>query len=145
MATAIRHDKQIAGIMVYTEEQKVSLYADDTTLYLSANEKNLIAALETLKQFQGISGLKVNIDKTKIIKIGVWGDSRDKYCLDRNLIWTNKFVSLGITFDVDNMQQITEINMEQKNHRNTQVNTSVVTTIPYSNWENNNHKRSINI
>ena len=114
MATAIRHDKQIEGIMVYTEEQKNSLYADDTTLYLTANEKNLIAALELLKQFQGISGLKVNIDKTKIIKIGVWGDSRDIYCIDRKLIWTNKFVSLGITFDVDNMQQITEINMEQK-------------------------------
>ena len=114
MATAIREDKQIEGIEVYKDEQKISLYADDTTLYLSAKESNLIAALETLKQFQGISGLKVNIDKTKIIKIGVWGDSRDIYCSERNLIWTNKFVSLGITFDVDSIEKITEINIEQK-------------------------------
>ena len=41
MAMAIRQDKNIVGIEVYKEEQKISLYADDTTLYLTANEHNL--------------------------------------------------------------------------------------------------------
>ena len=111
---AIRADKKIVGIKVYKEEQKLSLHADDTTLYLSANERNLIAALDALKEFQSLSGLKVNIDKTKIIKIGVWGDSSDKFCPERNLIWTNEFISLGITFDVNRMEKITEIHMEKK-------------------------------
>ena len=114
MAMAIRQDKNIVGIEVYKEEQKISLYADDTTLYLTANERNLSAALDALRIFQCISGLKVNIEKTKIIKIGVWGDSSDKFCLERNLIWTNEFVSLGITFNVDNMEKITDINIEKK-------------------------------
>ena len=114
MAMAIRQDKNIVGIEVYKEKQKISLYADDTTLYLTANEHNLSAALDALRIFQCISGLKVNIEKTKIIKIGVWGDSSDKFCLERNLIWTNEFVSLGITFDVDNMEKITDINIAKK-------------------------------
>ena len=115
MAMAIRQDKNIVGIEVYKEEQKISLYADDTTLYLTANEHNLSAALDALGVFQSISGLKVNIEKTKIIKIGVWGDSSDKFCSERNLIWTNKFISLGISFDVNRMKEITDINIDKKN------------------------------
>ena len=40
----------------------------------------VIIALNALQVFQVIFGLKVNIEKTKIIKIGVWGDSRANFC-----------------------------------------------------------------
>ena len=102
MAAAIRANKKIQGIVVHGEEKKISLYADDTTLYLSASEANLRASLDALQEFQKISGLKINIEKTKIIKIGVWGDSRINYCKERNLIWTAKFTSLGNIFDINN-------------------------------------------
>ena len=114
MATAVREKKTIKGISVYNKEQKISLYADDTTLYLAANEKNLMAALSALQEFEKISGLKINIEKTKIIKIGVWGDSRINFCKGKNLIWTTEFTSLGILFNIDKMTEITEINMEIK-------------------------------
>ena len=95
-AAAIRANKKIQGIEVYGDEKKISLYADDTTLYLLASERNLKAALDALQEFRKISGLKINIEKTKIIKIGEWGDSRIIYCKERDLIWTAKFTSLGI-------------------------------------------------
>ena len=80
MAAALRDDKNIVGIQVYEEEQMLSLYADNTTLYLAGSERNLRASLNALQEFQLISGLKVDIEKTKIIKIGVWGGSRDTFC-----------------------------------------------------------------
>ena len=48
----------------------------------------------TLRDFEQISGLKVNKEKTKVIKIGVWGDNRAIPCKDLNLDWTQEFVSL---------------------------------------------------
>ena len=114
MATAVREKKTIKGISVHNKEQKISKYADDTTFYLAANEKNLMAALSALQEFEEISGLKINIEKTKIIKIGVWGDSRINFCKGKNLIWTTEFTSLGILFNIDKMTEITEINMEIK-------------------------------
>ena len=71
MAAAVREKKSIKGISVYDKEQKISLYADDTTMYLAANEANLREALSILQDFEGIPGLKINIEKTTIIKTGV--------------------------------------------------------------------------
>ena len=89
MAAAVRENKTIKGIEVHEKEQIISLYADDTTLYLASNETNLRATLNALQEFQQISGLKIDIEKTKMIKIGVWGDSRSTFCKDRKLIWTS--------------------------------------------------------
>ena len=113
MAAAIRANKKIQGIEVHGDEKKLSLYADDTTLYLLA-EMNLRAALDALQEFRKISGLKINIEKTKIIEIGDWGDSRITYCKERDLIWTAKFTSLGIIFNAHNLQDITETNIDNK-------------------------------
>ena len=35
-------------------------------------------------------------------------------CRDRNMIWTSEFVSLGISFKVNKLNEITEYNMETK-------------------------------
>ena len=114
MAAALRANKKIQGIVVHGEEKNISLYEDDTTLYLPASEANLRASLGALQEFRKISGLKINIEKTKIIKIGEWGDSRITYCKEQNLIWTAEFTSLGIIFNTDNLQEITEINIDNK-------------------------------
>ena len=114
MAAAIQGNKNIQGIVVHGEEQKISLYTGDTTLYLAASEAILRASLDALQEFRKISGLKMNIEKTKIIKIGAWGDSRITYCKDQNLIWTTEFTSLGIIFNTDKLNEIMEINIYNK-------------------------------
>ena len=70
--------------------------------------------VNTLQEFKHISGLKINIEKTKIIKIGVWGDRRSIFCKEKKLIWTTDFTSLGLTFNTVNMNRITEINLDIK-------------------------------
>ena len=50
-------------------------------------------------KFQLISGLKVNTEKTKVIKIWNWGvgrDNRTTLCNEMNLEWTQNFDCLGI-------------------------------------------------
>ena len=114
MAAAIRVNTEIKGIKIFEKEQKNSLYADDTRLYLAAQERSLGLALITLQEFKQILGLKINIEKTKIINIGVWGDSRSIFHKEKNLIWTTEFTSLGITFNTVNINRITEINLDIK-------------------------------
>ena len=70
--------------------------------------------MDILEEFHLISGLKINVDKTKVINFRNKGGSSDILCPDLNLIWTNKFTSLGINYDVTNLDNITELNIEPK-------------------------------
>ena len=63
----------------------------------------------TLRDFKQISGHKINKEKAKVIRIGGWGDNRAIPCKDLNLKWTQEFVSLGITYDIDNFDNITDL------------------------------------
>ena len=70
--------------------------------------------MQILKEFEQISGLKVNKEKTKVAKLGVWRDSGTTLCNDLHLDWTQKFTSLGINYDVNNLDKITDLNIESK-------------------------------
>ena len=59
----VRKNKEIKGISINGKEYKLSQYADDTQLILDGTEKSLKAALNLLKQFYIMSGLKINVDK----------------------------------------------------------------------------------
>ena len=77
-------------------------FADDTTLFLDGSKDSLVAALNTLKIFGSLSGLKVNTEKTKIIWLGRKKHSRDKFEIKQQLDWgTTKFKLLGLNFSVD--------------------------------------------
>ena len=70
LTLAIKNNENIKGIQVLTKEHKSSQYADDTSVYLKASERNLRNCLNTLEWFYYISGLKINLNKTKVIRIG---------------------------------------------------------------------------
>ena len=52
--------------------------------------------------------------KPKVVKIGAWRDSGTTFCQNLDLLLTNKFMSLGIQFDVNNMADITNLNIRSK-------------------------------
>ena len=64
----------IRGIKAYAIENKLSQYADDTTVILKAELESLSGVMRVLDWFKKISGLEVNKDKTKVIKIGAIRD-----------------------------------------------------------------------
>ena len=85
------------------------------TLFITRSERNYLRrCIEILDEFQLVSGLKLNVDKTKVVKFGGERDSSDIICSDLNLIWTNKFTSLGISYDVTDLDNVIKLNMEPK-------------------------------
>ena len=66
----IKKDINIKGVNINNKEFTLSQYADDTKLFLDGKEVSLRKTLQKLNSFYIISGLKINIEKTRAIWIG---------------------------------------------------------------------------
>ena len=98
----IRKDQDIKGIIINNKEYKLSQYADDTQIFLDGTEISLRKILEKLNTFYLMSGLKLNIEKTKAIWIGSTNKSNIKLCREYNLDWNQEpFKVLGVTFTTE--------------------------------------------
>ena len=113
LAALIRNNNDIKGIKfikVINTTFVISQYADDTTLILDGSKTSLETCLRVLKLYADISGLRVNIEKTKLIWIGSEKNSEVKFCEEHNLCWDNsEFTALGVKFPKD-LKAITELN-----------------------------------
>ena len=114
LGVSVRVHKELIGYKIRDVEHRISQFADDTTLFILNSERNLRLCMNILEDFHRISGLKINVDKTKVVKFGGDRDSSDNLCPDLNLIWTNNFTSLGINYDVTDLENITQLNIEPK-------------------------------
>ena len=110
----IREKSDIRGIKVFDNEVKLSTYADDTTLYLNADKESLSGAMRVLDWFKKISGLGINKEKTKVIKIGPVRDRSINWEGKFRLKWTEEFEVLGISYNSRKMGEITENNISKK-------------------------------
>jgi hypothetical protein len=70
LAIRIKQCNDVKGILIDGEKYKITQFADDTSLLLDGTEKSLNNALKLLNIFSEISGLKVNLYKSKVIRIG---------------------------------------------------------------------------
>ena len=114
LTLALNKNKDLEGIKILDKEHKLCQYADDTSIFMRATQKNLKICLDILQWFYRISGLKINVKKTKVIRIGNIRETDRRFCKENNLDWVTTFVSLGISYDVLDMNNITETNIEQK-------------------------------
>ena len=95
----VRNDNKLRGIVINNKEFKLCQYADDTQLFLDGSEKSLHQLMFILKKFYKMSGLKINVDKTKALWIGAMGKSEKRLCNEYNLDWEQKPLKiLGVTF-----------------------------------------------
>ena len=95
----IKKDINIKGIIINNEEFTLSQYADDTQIFLDGSKKSLRKTLEKLNSFYIMSGLKLNIEKTRAIWIGSMNKSNRILCNDFKLDWNQgPFKILGVTF-----------------------------------------------
>ena len=114
LGVSVRTHKELEGYKIRNVEHRISQFADDTNMFILHNERNLRLCMSILEEFHLISGLKINVDKTKVVKFGQQRDSRNNICPDLKLIWTEKFTSLGINYDVTDLKNITDLNIEPK-------------------------------
>ena len=78
LAIKIRKDENINDISVSDTEYKLSMMADDTTLILK-DLNSLEIAINIFEQFRQCSGLKLNLNKTEIIPIGMAKNLKIQY------------------------------------------------------------------
>ncbi|MCG7892737.1 MAG: reverse transcriptase domain-containing protein, partial [Candidatus Thiodiazotropha endolucinida] len=109
----IRKNQHIQGININGNIFKLSQYADDTQVFLDGSELSLKETLNTLNQFYYMSGLKINIEKTRAIWIGSLSNSHMRLCQDCNLDWTQgTFKVLGVNFS-SNVNEIWDLNYHE--------------------------------
>ena len=112
-AISIRMNERIKGINIGDQTSKIDQYADDTFMAFLFDQTSLDEIVLTLDKFQQISGLKVNYDKTEIMRIGSLKDSDAKLYTQKNFKWTNNpTVLLGIEVGSD-LSKVTENNFKK--------------------------------
>ena len=88
MAISIRDNPDIKGIEINGSTQKISQFADDTTFMLLFCNQSFQELFTTLNRFQHISGLKINYEKTEILRIGSLKYSNAQIYTQKPLKWT---------------------------------------------------------
>ena len=64
LATVIREEKEIEGIQIGKEEVKLSVFADDTILYIEKPKDSTRKLLELINEFCKVAGYKINAQKS---------------------------------------------------------------------------------
>ena len=89
------------GIHLFGNEAEISQFADDTNLFC-AHIRSVENAFVTIDNFGGISGLQLNVKKTKAVWLRKWSNNRST---PLQLTWTRNPVHiLGIHFSYDEKQ-----------------------------------------
>ena len=114
LSQVIREFGGIKGIKVHGEEFKLTQYADDTTLMVSEDLESVRNVINVLRWFKTVSGLEINNEKTKVVRIGASRGSSVSWQGKFGFKWTTTFEILGIHYDITNMGEITDLNIYRK-------------------------------
>ena len=112
-----RHD--ISGLTVQGVDILLSLFADDTDIFLNATRQCVDAVFQELHLFGIYSGCKANLSKTRCIPLGMCkqntGLLKDLSELYGEEFIQNKFSALGINYNnFDSIEKISNINYLDK-------------------------------
>ena len=66
----VRYNIDIKGFEINDLVKKLAQFADDTQILLNGTIESLNAAIRVLEKFEKISGMKVNFEKSEVIKLG---------------------------------------------------------------------------
>jgi hypothetical protein len=114
LACKIRENNQIKGIKVLETECKISQFADDTTLLLEGDKESYVELFHTLDQFEKISGLKINYDKTCNVWLGSKINSNIEFLQHLHMTWNpQQYKILGLWY-TNNLERMAELNLVDK-------------------------------
>ena len=107
LAYKIRNNTEIKGIKIPNceTEETLSQFADDMDLIILFEEKSLQSLIDTLNEFYLNTGLKVNLDKTTIFRLGPIKHTKKKLDTSAQFQWADENItSLGIILDLDKVE-----------------------------------------
>ena len=97
LAIMIRSDQDIEGININGIQYKIFQFADDTCSVSMFSKRSLNAIFRAFRHFEKATGLKINYDKTEILRIGSLRNTNAKIYTQKPVNWTNDpLLVLGI-------------------------------------------------
>ena len=103
---AIKIDS-IEGIAVGTKTKKLGQYADDLWLSIKHKKECYLELFKELTNFAEFSGLRINYDKTEILRLGSLIKSDARFYADFPIQWTDKPIKiLGIWVSTSDMSKL---------------------------------------
>ena len=97
----IRNNPHIKGINICTMNKKHLQFADDLWASLMAGQGCLDAFFDMVDRFTDVSGLKLNYDKTQIMRLGSLKDSDAKLFTQKAVSWSRRVKILGVHLSPD--------------------------------------------
>ena len=102
LAQEIRNNTKIEGIKIGRKEFKIKQYADDTQIFIQYSSNLLTELVNTFIEYSNICGLKINFDKTEVMRIGSIKHSSCIIETQPMLKWTkNQVKILGINLTAE--------------------------------------------
>lgn len=95
--TDIRSDPLIHGLISGSLVEKISMYAEDTLLYLEDLGFSLSMTLQLIEQSGPFSGLKINWEKSQILPIDTFPPPRDQSNLSLQRVNNIKYLNIYVT------------------------------------------------
>ena len=114
LTKAIKNHGEIQGLKLGDFMSTVIQFADDTCLTLQYNEKNIRTTFRILQDFEKASGLRLNMNKTEILKLGPISRTDGKLCPEFNINWKTDFVRLLGIFLCNDVMDMYKMNFEHK-------------------------------
>ena len=113
LVNQIRNNQNIKGIIVNGIKHVISLYADDTSLFLVGDATSFKECLHIFEKFRLLSGLKVNFDKTEVMPTNGSCNHRKKF-EEIGLRWNmGPINTLGVQI-WPNLDKMVKVNYEAK-------------------------------
>ena len=103
LSATLLNDREITGIKINGKEFKSTMFADDATFAMDGSLKSFQKLLCILDDFKLISGLKLNVNKTTILRAGSLKYTNIQHLKNLRFLWTsNSAKTLGIIFLMTN-------------------------------------------
>lgn len=110
LAEAIRNTADISGVTVGDKRHVVSMFADDTVLYLIDPVRSLTVLMPLIKDFGEISGFAINPSKTELYPVGLSDTLRTQLQAFYKFRWvTSHWRHLGILVPL-NLRDLFKVN-----------------------------------
>ena len=99
LSATLLKDQDITGIKINGKEFKSTMFADDATFAMDGSLKSFRKLIYILDNFKLISGLRLNVNKTIILKIGSLRYANIHHLKHLKFEWTSESAkTLGIVF-----------------------------------------------
>ena len=113
LAINLRNNRNIEGIRIGQVVHLLSQFADDLDIYMKFKQNSWDALMSTLTDFENMSGMLVNYDKTTVYRLGSIKYTNAKFYSSRKLHWTNGPINVLGCWISHDKEEAVKLNLDE--------------------------------